>query len=94
MIFLTPWTRACVSALVGLLAGDAHSLESVEAGVDLEASGPLDRTSAILTHPVFHSYRSETEMLRYLYRLQRRDLSLADAMIPLGSCTMKLNSTS
>jgi glycine dehydrogenase len=55
--------------------------------------GPLARTSPFLTHPVFHRYRSETEMLRYLHRLEARDLSLTSAMIPLGSCTMKLNAT-
>ncbi|GAV54600.1 hypothetical protein ZYGR_0AN00680 [Zygosaccharomyces rouxii] len=53
----------------------------------------LARTDAILTHEVFHLYHSETSMLRYLHRLQTRDLSLANSMIPLGSCTMKLNST-
>jgi glycine dehydrogenase len=52
------------------------------------------RGSAILTHPVFHRYHSEHEMLRYLHRLQARDLSLTSSMIPLGSCTMKLNATS
>jgi glycine dehydrogenase len=51
------------------------------------------RTSPWLTHPTFHRYRAETEMLRYLWRLQGRDLSLCHAMIPLGSCTMKLNAT-
>jgi glycine dehydrogenase len=54
----------------------------------------LKRTSEFLTHPTFNSYHSETEMLRYVTRLQSRDLSLAHSMIPLGSCTMKLNSTS
>ncbi|MEM6518175.1 MAG: aminomethyl-transferring glycine dehydrogenase [Cyanobacteria bacterium P01_C01_bin.70] len=54
---------------------------------------PLGRTSDFLTHPVFNRYHSETEMLRYLHRLQSRDLSLTTAMIPLGSCTMKLNAT-
>ncbi|MGD1861948.1 MAG: aminomethyl-transferring glycine dehydrogenase [Leptolyngbyaceae cyanobacterium] len=54
---------------------------------------PLRRQSDFLTHPVFNRYHSETEMLRYLHRLQSRDLSLTAAMIPLGSCTMKLNAT-
>lgn len=54
----------------------------------------LARESAFLTHPVFHKYRSETEMLRYLRKLSDRDLALDRAMIPLGSCTMKLNATS
>jgi glycine dehydrogenase len=54
----------------------------------------LARKSAFLTHPVFHRHRSETEMLRYLKMLEDRDLSLTSAMIPLGSCTMKLNATS
>jgi len=53
----------------------------------------LRRASPFLTHPVFARYRSETEMLRYLKRLEDRDLSLTSAMIPLGSCTMKLNAT-
>jgi glycine dehydrogenase len=53
----------------------------------------LERTSAFLEHPVFHRYHSETEMLRYIRRLEARDLSLTAAMIPLGSCTMKLNAT-
>ncbi|MDY6804188.1 MAG: aminomethyl-transferring glycine dehydrogenase [Cyanobacteriota bacterium] len=52
-----------------------------------------NRTSSYLTHPAFNSYRSETEMLRYLHRLQAKDLSLTTSMIPLGSCTMKLNAT-
>ena len=53
----------------------------------------LKRTSRCLTHPVFNSHRSETEMLRYLRRLQARDIALDRSMIPLGSCTMKLNAT-
>ncbi len=53
----------------------------------------LKRTSPYLKHPVFNRYHSETELLRYIHRLQARDLSLTTSMIPLGSCTMKLNAT-
>jgi glycine dehydrogenase len=73
---------------------DLHALlhvfgaKLVHAGPEL---GSLARTSAYLQHPVFASYHSETEMMRYLHRLQERDLSLKNSMIPLGSCTMKLN---
>ncbi|MFO0647464.1 MAG: aminomethyl-transferring glycine dehydrogenase [Polyangiales bacterium] len=62
--------------------------------VDLGFSAPLARQSAFLSHPVFHRYHSETELLRYITKLRNRDLSLAHSMIPLGSCTMKLNATS
>jgi len=62
---------------------------------DLEAfEKSLLRDDDILTHPVFNSYHAETEMLRYLKRLENKDLSLTQAMIPLGSCTMKLNASS
>ncbi|WDF68718.1 aminomethyl-transferring glycine dehydrogenase [Sphingobacterium oryzagri] len=53
----------------------------------------LVRTSAYLTHPIFNSYHSESEMLRYIKSLESKDLSLCHSMIPLGSCTMKLNAT-
>jgi glycine dehydrogenase len=53
----------------------------------------LRRATRFLTHPVFHAHRSETEMLRYMRKLSDRDLALDRAMIPLGSCTMKLNAT-
>ncbi len=55
--------------------------------------GGFSRTTSYLTHPVFNSYHSETELLRYIHRLQAKDLSLTTSMIPLGSCTMKLNAT-
>jgi glycine dehydrogenase len=58
-----------------------------------ELPRPHARTSGFLDHPVFNTHHSEHEMLRYLHRLQARDLSLAHSMIPLGSCTMKLNAT-
>ena len=54
----------------------------------------LQRTSEYLPHPVFNKHHSETEMLRYIHHLASKDLSLVHSMIPLGSCTMKLNSTS
>ncbi len=54
----------------------------------------LARTSEFLTHPVFNSFHTETEMMRYIFRLQQKDLSLAHSMIALGSCTMKLNAAS
>src|SRR3954454_3690437 len=68
------------------------------ADIDAEARDALPtelkRSSAFLTHPVFHAHRSETELLRYMRKLADRDLALDRAMIPLGSCTMKLNATS
>jgi glycine dehydrogenase len=55
---------------------------------------PFNRKSAFMTHPIFHAYRSELEMMRYLKSLENKDLSLTHSMIPLGSCTMKLNAAS
>jgi glycine dehydrogenase len=77
-----------------LVAGSLH--DSVAGG--LEASGndgippALQRTTPFMTHPVFNTHRSETAMMRYVRRLERKDIGLDTSMIPLGSCTMKLNS--
>ncbi|EEP77675.1 glycine dehydrogenase [Uncinocarpus reesii 1704] len=59
----------------------------------IELPASVKRTSSYLTHPVFNTHHSETEMLRYMQHLVSKDLSLAHSMIPLGSCTMKLNAT-
>jgi glycine dehydrogenase len=69
-------------------------LEDAAKGAARPIPGALARTSAFLTHPTFHRHRSETSMLRYIRGLEAKDLSLTAAMIPLGSCTMKLNATS
>ena len=72
---------------------DASALKKEASGINAEFSGNLKRTSEYLTHPVFNTYHSETEMLRYMKSLENKDLSLTHSMIPLGSCTMKLNAT-
>ncbi len=68
-------------------------VDDVDATTDDCLPAHLVRTSAYLTHPVFHEHRSESAMLRYLRRLSGRDYALDRGMIPLGSCTMKLNAT-
>ena len=70
------------------------SVATLAAEADGGLPAPLRRTSPYLTHPVFNAHHSEHEMLRYLRRLESRDVSLTTSMIPLGSCTMKLNATS
>ena len=85
-----------VQQVLTLFVGHHISAEDLQAlvhSVDGRYPTALARTSPYLTHPVFHRYHSEHEMLRYIYRLQARDLSLVHSMIPLGSCTMKLNAT-
>lgn len=67
--------------------------QSIVTEEDLAIDKEFHRTSEYLTHPVFSSHHSETELLRYINRLQAKDLSLTHSMIPLGSCTMKLNAT-
>ncbi|HEX7183383.1 MAG TPA: aminomethyl-transferring glycine dehydrogenase [Thermoanaerobaculia bacterium] len=89
-------TAADIEALLEVFAGGrapGASPEELAAAADLEFAAPHARASDILTHPVFHRYHTEHEMLRYIKRLEARDLSLATSMIPLGSCTMKLNAT-
>ncbi len=75
--------------IVQIVAGSDASI-----GNGSSAISGFERTSSYLTHPNFNTHHSETEMLRYLKKLENKDLSLAHAMIALGSCTMKLNSTS
>ncbi|HYF37480.1 MAG TPA: aminomethyl-transferring glycine dehydrogenase, partial [Prosthecobacter sp.] len=65
----------------------------LDGGVALRCAPLLHRSSAFLTHPVFNTHHSETEMMRYLHLLETRDIALNRSMIPLGSCTMKLNAT-
>ena len=90
-------TRADVQLLWRIFASEGKSLPDFDA---LERSAPdlippeLRRTSAFLTHPVFNTHHSETGMLRYIRSLSDKDLALDRSMIPLGSCTMKLNATS
>jgi glycine dehydrogenase len=73
--------------------GGELSFDTLAAETEAKLPSSLKRTSSFLTHPVFHRYRSETELLRYMRKLADRDLALDRAMIPLGSCTMKLNAT-
>ncbi len=75
------------------LPPSSSSIEELAVATAGEGAEHFARTSPFLTHPVFNSYHSETELLRYMYRLQSKDLSLTTSMIPLGSCTMKLNAT-
>ncbi|WP_321934499.1 aminomethyl-transferring glycine dehydrogenase [Paraburkholderia sp. J8-2] len=82
----------------GAFAGEVPSLDKLDAELTQNAAltfpAALARESAYLTHPVFNRHHSETEMLRYLRSLSDKDLALDRSMIPLGSCTMKLNATS
>ena len=89
-------TRTDIETLWGVFAGEGATLPSVDA---LDASAPslipqaLRRTSDFMTHPVFNTHHSEHELLRYMRALADKDLAMDRTMIPLGSCTMKLNAT-
>jgi glycine cleavage system P protein (glycine dehydrogenase) len=72
---------------------EEHTFNLVAENIEINFPDFLNRKSPYLQHPVFNTYHSETEMLRYLKSLENKDLSLAHSMIPLGSCTMKLNAT-
>ncbi|UTF61090.1 aminomethyl-transferring glycine dehydrogenase [Gilvimarinus sp. DA14] len=88
-----------VSQLLNVFCAGDHGLDLQ--ALDAELSGASDaglpstqrRSDAVLTHPVFNTHQSETEMLRYLKQLESKDIALNHSMIPLGSCTMKLNAT-
>lgn len=84
-------TKEELVALVDVFTGKTFSTEGIEELPALPQE--MLRTDKILDHPVFNTHHSETSMLRYLHLLQSKDLSLANSMIPLGSCTMKLNAT-
>src|SRR5437762_1238356 len=102
-----PPTRLCIALDETVTLGDLADLiavfslnealpfmlEDIGHQADRAIPAALERRSGYLAHPVFHLHHSETEMLRYIKRLEARDLSLTSAMIPLGSCTMKLNAT-
>lgn len=81
---------ADIAELIEIISGQKAAVTSASA----DSIGNFKRKTEFLTHPVFNTHHSETEMLRYLKKLENKDLSLAHAMIALGSCTMKLNATS
>jgi glycine dehydrogenase len=87
------------SDLFDIINSFVNDVDPVAYGMEHEGSldiipTPLTRTSDFLTHPVFHTHHSETRMMRYIQQLQGKDISLVHSMIPLGSCTMKLNAAS
>jgi glycine dehydrogenase len=87
-----------ILAVFASVAGKQNTIDLDTLAVELSyqtlgTEAPFKRTTPYLTHPVFNSHHSETELLRYIHHLQSKDLSLTHSMIPLGSCTMKLNAT-
>src|SRR5262249_26876412 len=95
-------TEADVEAIVGVFSqalgasasSGERSLRADAAAAEDDYPSGVKRTTTFLTHPVFNSHHSELEMMRYLRRLERKDIGLDTSMIPLGSCTMKLNAAS
>jgi glycine dehydrogenase len=93
-------TLADLKAIVGVFAaaagksGSESLLDTTTLGDEPMLPRELRRSSAYLTHPVFNTHHSETEMMRYMRSLERKDIGLDTSMIPLGSCTMKLNAAS
>ncbi len=88
-------SRADIEALLGVFAQGrpVPAVDGLAREASLSLPAALRRTSGYLEHPVWNSHHSETEMLRYIRRLEAKDVSLTRSMIPLGSCTMKLNAT-
>ncbi|KZN39532.1 glycine dehydrogenase [Pseudoalteromonas luteoviolacea CPMOR-2] len=92
-------TRADIAELFDIILGEGHGLDVAAIDAEVAANDitgipvSLVRDDEILTHPNFNEYHSETEMLRYIKRLENKDLALNHSMISLGSCTMKLNAT-
>jgi glycine dehydrogenase len=89
--------RKDIAVLFDVILGAGHGLDVATLDADIVANGSqsipeaLVRQDAVLTHPTFNRYQSETEMMRYIKRLENKDLALNHSMISLGSCTMKLN---
>ncbi len=86
--------EADLRAILKAFGGGREDIAALATAARLDIPAVFARTSDYLTHPVFNTHHSETELLRYMKKLENRDLSLAHSMIPLGSCTMKLNATS
>jgi glycine dehydrogenase len=86
-------TRAHLSLVWRAFGVDVSDVDGLDAGTGDAIPAALERTSPFLTHPVFSTHRSETALLRYLRSLSDKDVALDRSMIPLGSCTMKLNAT-
>ena len=86
--------EADLASLFGVFGGGGDlSAETIALTADARYDERFKRTTPFMQHPVFNTHRSETELLRYMRKLESRDLSLVHSMIPLGSCTMKLNAT-